>query len=45
MRLAERCGQTELGTTLRTVTKLGGNVALVAMGSLPNDGKVIADER
>jgi phenylacetate-CoA ligase len=35
----------ELGATLRTVTKLGGNVALVAMGSLPNDGKMIADER
>jgi phenylacetate-coenzyme A ligase PaaK-like adenylate-forming protein len=37
--------QNELGVTLRSVTKLGGNVALVAMGSLPNDGKVIADER
>ena len=37
--------QNELGTTLRSVTKLGGNVALVAMGSLPNDGKVISDER
>jgi phenylacetate-CoA ligase len=35
----------ELGTTLRAVTKLGGNVALVAMGTLPNDGKVISDER
>jgi phenylacetate-CoA ligase len=31
--------------TLRAVTKLGGNVALVAPASLPNDGKVIADER
>jgi len=31
--------------TLRTVTKLGGEVKLVAPGSLPNDGKVIADER
>jgi phenylacetate-CoA ligase len=37
--------KSELGATLRNVTKLGGNVALVAMGSLPNDGKVIADER
>jgi phenylacetate-CoA ligase len=37
--------QDKLGTTLRSVTKLGGNVALVAMGSLPNDGKVISDER
>ena len=35
----------EIGATLRTVTKLGGQVALVAMGSLPNDGKVISDER
>jgi phenylacetate-CoA ligase len=31
--------------TLRAVTKLGGEVKLVASGSLPNDGKVIADER
>jgi phenylacetate-CoA ligase len=32
-------------STLRTVTQLGGRVELVAPGSLPNDGKVIADER
>jgi phenylacetate-CoA ligase len=31
--------------SLRAVTKLGGSVELVAPGSLPNDGKVIADER
>jgi phenylacetate-CoA ligase len=31
--------------TLRAVTKLGGEVKLVAPDSLPNDGKVIADER
>ena len=31
--------------TLQSVTKLRGMVALVAPGSLPNDGKVIADER
>lgn len=31
--------------TLQTVTKLRGRVKLVAPGSLPNDGKVIADER
>ena len=31
--------------SLRTVTKLGGNVELVAPGSLPNDGKVIDDTR
>ena len=34
-----------VASTLRTVTKLGGGVELVAPGSLPNDGKVIADER
>jgi phenylacetate-CoA ligase len=34
-----------LAATLRTVTKLGGNVELVPTGSLPGDGKVIADER
>ncbi|KMO32700.1 phenylacetate--CoA ligase family protein [Methylobacterium aquaticum] len=34
-----------LAETLRAVTKLRGTVALVAPGSLPNDGKVIADER
>ena len=37
--------QSELAATLRAVTKLGGNVELVAAGVLPNDGKVIADER
>ncbi|MBR0937890.1 phenylacetate--CoA ligase family protein [Bradyrhizobium jicamae] len=37
--------QTDLAATLRAVTKLGGNVELVGAGSLPNDGKVIADER
>ncbi len=31
--------------TLRTVTKLGGTVELVTPESLPNDGKVIADQR
>jgi phenylacetate-CoA ligase len=35
----------ELAATLRGVTKLGGNVELVGCGSLPNDGKVISDER
>src|ERR1700730_17791489 len=34
----------EVTSTLRAVTKLGGAVELVAPGSLPNDGKVIADE-
>src|ERR1700759_5228252 len=37
--------ENELAATLRSVTKLSGSVALVAMGSLPNDGKVISDER
>ncbi|MGB7479877.1 MAG: AMP-binding protein [Burkholderiaceae bacterium] len=31
--------------TIRDVTKLRGEVALVARGSLPNDGKVIEDAR
>ncbi len=31
--------------TLQSVTKLRGDVKLVAPGSLPNDGKVIVDER
>jgi len=35
----------QLSSTLRTVAKLGGNVELVGAGSLPNDGKLIADER
>ena len=34
-----------IATTLRSVTKLGGDVELGTPGSLPNDGKVIADER
>ena len=35
----------DIAATLRAVTKLGGEVELTAPGSLPNDGKVIADER
>ncbi|MGY3234720.1 MULTISPECIES: phenylacetate--CoA ligase family protein [unclassified Bradyrhizobium] len=35
----------EIAATLRAVTKLGGGVELVSPGALPNDGKVIADER
>jgi phenylacetate-CoA ligase len=35
----------KLVETLQSVTKLKGEVELVAPGSLPNDGKVIADER
>jgi phenylacetate-CoA ligase len=37
--------RSEVAATLRAVTKLGGSVDLVPAGSLPNDGKVIADER
>jgi phenylacetate-CoA ligase len=37
--------QETVATTLRAVTKLGGAVELVPAGSLPNDGKVIADDR
>jgi len=35
----------KLAETLLAVTKLKGEVEIVAPGSLPNDGKVIADER
>ena len=38
--LAER-----IGITVREVTKLRADVALCAIGSLPNDGKVIEDAR
>ena len=31
--------------TIRTVCKVGGKVEFASVGSLPNDGKVIADER
>ncbi len=34
-----------LAATLQSVTKLKGAVEIVALGKLPNDGKVIADER
>jgi phenylacetate-CoA ligase len=34
-----------VAATLQSVTKLKGAVSLVAPGTLPNDGKVIADER
>ncbi|MDO9294763.1 phenylacetate--CoA ligase family protein, partial [Bradyrhizobium sp.] len=37
--------QNEIAATLRAVAKLGGHVELVGPGSLPNDGKVISDER
>jgi phenylacetate-CoA ligase len=34
-----------VAASLQSVTKLKGAVRLVAPGTLPNDGKVIADER
>ena len=34
-----------IAAALRDITGLSGKVAAVAPGSLPNDGKVIADER
>ncbi len=34
-----------VAATLQSVTKLKGRVTLVALGTLPNDGKIIADER
>jgi phenylacetate-CoA ligase len=37
--------QDRLAASLRAVTKLGGSIELVPSGSLPNDGKAIADER
>lgn len=51
MTLMAECGSADAGlestvaATLQSVTKLKGAVKLVAPGSLPNDGKVIADER
>ena len=37
--------EAEVTASLQSLTKLKGAVALVAPGSLPNDGKVISDER
>jgi phenylacetate-CoA ligase len=51
MTLAAECATSAAGledavaTTLQAVTKLKGRVQLVAPGTLPNDGKIIADER
>jgi phenylacetate-CoA ligase len=43
---AEDAGlKAKLAETLQAVTKLKGEVEIVAPGTLPNDGKVIADER
>ena len=35
----------KIADTLREITKLKGDVKFVEIGSLPNDGKVISDER
>ncbi|MCO5065055.1 MAG: AMP-binding protein [Rhizobiaceae bacterium] len=35
----------EVEATLREITKLGGKVSVVDASAIPNDGKVIADER
>jgi len=35
----------EVAATLQALTELRGEVRLVAPGSLPNDGKIVADER
>ncbi|CAN0593921.1 unnamed protein product, partial [Laminaria digitata] len=46
--MAEERGDADVGAleaTLRDITKLGGKVEIVEAGTLPNDGKVIADER
>lgn len=51
MTLAAECGKEASGladaiaATLQSVTKLKGRVTLVKPGTLPNDGKIIADER
>jgi phenylacetate-CoA ligase len=37
--------QDAVAASLRAVSKLGGAVKLVGPASLPNDGKVICDER
>ncbi len=43
--LREAALEAAVAATLQSVTKLKGAVKLVAPGELPNDGKVIADER
>jgi phenylacetate-coenzyme A ligase PaaK-like adenylate-forming protein len=37
--------ETAIAETLHSITKLKGSVKLIAPGTLPNDGKLIADER
>jgi phenylacetate-CoA ligase len=40
-----KCQPEPIAETLQSITKLRGRVEIVDAGSLPNDGKVIADER
>jgi phenylacetate-CoA ligase len=44
-RMQDEATALSLAATLQAVCKLKGTVDLVAPGTLPNDGKVIADER
>ena len=37
--------ESAVAATLQSITKLKGSVQLVAPDTLPNDGKLIADER
>ena len=39
------CPADPIADTLQSITKLKGKVEIVDAGSLPNDGKIIADER
>ena len=42
---ADAALETAIAATLQSITKLKGSVKLVTPGTLPNDGKLIADER
>ena len=42
---ANRAAADKIAESIRNVLKLRGGVKLVGTGTLPNDGKVIADER
>jgi phenylacetate-CoA ligase len=44
-RVSDAALEVAIAATLQSITKLKGAVKLVAPGTLPNDGKVIADER
>ena len=43
--LESRAHALEMSAALKEITKLSGEVTVTPLGSLPNDGKVIADER